>query len=465
MSRIRELAGYEAIFYNAPEANVSIVARIAGKISEQALKSAIKVVCGNHPLLNIKLVKEADNKVYMMPNKAAHTLFRCIPKTSDYHWQSVIDDENLVPFDFETGPLIRFVLLFSESVSDLLIYCQHTICDGLSLCLLLKEILERTFRPTLDQFEPAIYELPNSSELSEFLHEGWIAKLLKKTVISHMNRKWKKTEIFFSKKDFLDIHTGYYGKFKYYPSLLELDRSQTSSLITACKLNKVTVNSAICVAIAAARQELRPYHQNRVQGIAVSIRRRYKNIDPQAFGCFVGDIGFPFMYDARVGFWKNASEHIQIVKRSLDDFQDLQSVIGLASLDRGLVEAMTFARHLNYVQGGSILKGKLAQLGSGSSHIAVNLARRGMKEYPGLLITNLGVIEIPSIFGDLRLEKIIFAPSAIPLPPGGLIVGAITFDGKLSLSVNSVEERMAKDPKLVSGKILARAIEILLSNF
>ena len=44
-------------------------------------------------------------------------------------------------FDFEKGPLIRFILLKSTEISDLIIIGQHAICDGISLTNLIQDIM------------------------------------------------------------------------------------------------------------------------------------------------------------------------------------------------------------------------------------------------------------------------------------------------------------------------------------
>lgn len=41
----------------------------------------------------------------------------------------------------ESGPLVRFVLVYSPQVSDLIIFAAHAICDGIALANLVRDIL------------------------------------------------------------------------------------------------------------------------------------------------------------------------------------------------------------------------------------------------------------------------------------------------------------------------------------
>jgi NRPS condensation-like uncharacterized protein len=129
----RKLTGEENIFFRAPEANVSLVIRLKGRVDEDNLKLALTGVAKIHPLLHARCITDENQDAWFIIDEPRELTLKVLPRNLDDDWKTAIQNEYRTPFDFEKGPLIRFVLLKSSETSDLLIYCQHTICDGLSL--------------------------------------------------------------------------------------------------------------------------------------------------------------------------------------------------------------------------------------------------------------------------------------------------------------------------------------------
>ena len=102
------------------------------------------------------------------------------------------------------------------------------------------------------------------------------------------------------------------------------------------------------------------------------------------------------------------------------------------------MQAMTFARHIGYLSGELDNHPKLSALSKDSKNIAVSLSKQGMAEYPGFLITNLGALKYPTQYGTLKLEKFYFVPSSIPLPEAGLIIGVVTVNQNMVITINAV---------------------------
>src|SRR5215510_696239 len=119
----RKLTGEESIFFRAPEANVSLVAQIKGTVDESKLRMALSSAAKIHPLLRAYCNADENYDVWFIINETQELPLEVVPRNSDDQWRAVIQKEYLIPFDFEQGPLIRFLLLKSNDVSDLLIYC------------------------------------------------------------------------------------------------------------------------------------------------------------------------------------------------------------------------------------------------------------------------------------------------------------------------------------------------------
>jgi len=430
----RPLRGMEIVFFRTPEANVSLVARLKGAVTEEGLKRALKQVQQTHPLLSAHCRVADDQAIELVANPLAELPLKIIPRQTDEQWITAIQTEYKIPFDFESGPLIRFVLLQSPDLSDLLIYCQHIICDGLSLANLAQEIVQLLNDPAYKlPAEPAV-SLPPAPPPTGLGPR--IMTVVKKVFINRFNNQWHKTKIAFTKDDFLSIQQAYFSNHHIEILVAELSEAETQSLVEACRKNQVTVNSALSVAFLAGRLAVVGDYANNLQSIGVSLRPHISKPANNVFGCLVGDIGLKFKYDAAQDFWCNVRGFHQQLRQALDTQQDLQSLADLGRIDPGLMEAMTFARHINFIPEAFVNHPKLAVLLPTGKHIAASLSKDGMSSYPGLLITNMGALKSETKSGPITLEKFFFAPSTIPLPSAGLIVGVVTLNQRLVITLN-----------------------------
>jgi len=59
----------------------------------------------------------------------------------------------------------------------------------------------------------------------------------------------------------------------------------------------------------------------------------------------------------------------------------------------------------------------------------------------GTAVTNLGRLDFPKTYGVLELDRLIMQPGgAVPLSNVNLVLGAVTYSGKLSMVVEYAEE-------------------------
>ena len=129
--------------------------------------------------------------------------------------------------------------------------------------------------------------------------------------------------------------------------------------------------------------------------------------------------------------------------------------------DPGLIDAFNLAPFLQIVPEAFDRTEKLAALAQDTQNIAFSISRKFMSIYPSAGITNLGSLDFPVTYGNLRLDLMFFVPPASPFAP--LIIGGISVGGKLVFSLNYVEH-MGGDGSLITAdmiKIRNRALEYL----
>ncbi|MFX0043428.1 MAG: hypothetical protein ACFE8L_10990, partial [Candidatus Hodarchaeota archaeon] len=148
--KLRKVLNNELKFLHAPNANVSVIARIIGTISETQLKNALSKAQLMHPLLSARVVFDNDRIAWFYEDNVPEIPLKVVRRISDYQFIEVIQNEHKIPFDIFTGPLIRFILVQSNDISDIIVFCLHTICDGTALANLLRDILTFIANPNME---------------------------------------------------------------------------------------------------------------------------------------------------------------------------------------------------------------------------------------------------------------------------------------------------------------------------
>ncbi|MCX6653772.1 MAG: hypothetical protein NTY03_01490, partial [Candidatus Bathyarchaeota archaeon] len=118
----RKMLTLERRFFRAPGANLSVVARIRGEIAQDKLRAALTKLRQMHPLLGVRVVLDSHQEAWFSSDGVTEPQLKVIPRDSDDQWMKAVQEEHNIAFDFEKGPLIRFILLKSAELSDLIIF-------------------------------------------------------------------------------------------------------------------------------------------------------------------------------------------------------------------------------------------------------------------------------------------------------------------------------------------------------
>ncbi|VVB65117.1 Uncharacterised protein [uncultured archaeon] len=246
--RMRCLSNSERLWLWSPAANVVVAARIIGDVSETGLMTAINAVRRMHPLLGAKVIFDDHHDAWLSTDKVPETALRIAPRSSETQWFEEIRHENRIPFEPEIRPMIRFVLVYSPQVSELVVFASHSICDGDALAILIRDILVCYANPTKEVQVLQPLNLEDCLPKEKFSLAGLIAKIF----ITHYNRQWKEGPYYFTQADFNEIHKAYWDRTQYNIALIQLEPEETSVLAAKCRENGVTITSASTAAFLAA---------------------------------------------------------------------------------------------------------------------------------------------------------------------------------------------------------------------
>ena len=430
----REILPFERRFLRSPAANISLLARVKGSISEEEFRAALRKVEKMHPLMRVRVELNERQEGFFTSEGVPEIPVNVVPRASDEDWMEEMRRLHLEPFSMERGPLIRFSLLRSEETSEILVFCQHMICDGLSLSYIARDVLSHIADPDL---EADVVEAPllTPENYPVKANQGLVTKL----AIKKIRRQWRDRETLFDEGDFREIHKIYWGNYTYRALPMEFTRAETERFVQACRENSTTVNSALCAAFllshleATGRQDLNPHVV-----VPVNVREMLKEPVGEAMGLYASGVKFKYRYEPRKPLWENVRVFDREVKKRVVRDKVFQLLESLTGLPDSLSDAFSFAFLGRMVPPDSERYEKLHEFSADEDNIAVKLGDKMRGETPGLALTNLGRLGFPERYGDLTLDRFIIAPSTGPFLK--MVVGAATAAGRLSVTVNYIEE-------------------------
>ena len=454
---VRRLSNGERFWLWSPAANVVVAARIIGDVSEKGLMIALGAARRMHPLLGARVIFDDHHDAWLSTDKVPDTVLRTVPRISETQWFEEIRNESRIPFEPEIGPLIRLVLVYSPQVSELVVFASHSICDGDALAILIRDILVCYANPEKEVQVLQPLNLEDCLPKERFSLPGLIAK----TFINHYNRQWRNRPYYFTQMDFNEIHKAYWDRTRYNIALIQLEPEETSVLAAKCRENGVTITSASTAAFLAAYRDILGQFpkDKRVVWVATDLRRHLQKNIGEVFGLFAGAIQFKFDYKQNKSLWKNAKKLHGIIRKDVENNRIAGREISL--IDPTMIDAFNFVFSMQLVPEASERTKNLSAFIHDTKNAALGLSQNIISGLPGTIITNLGRLNYPETYGNLRLDRMFFILGSRGFTP--LILGGVGLNGKLVFSLNYVEEAGNEGSPLDRDmiRIRNRALELL----
>ena len=462
-SNYRRVSPLEGMFLHAPYAIVTLVARIKGEVTEEMLRGAVTKAQKRHTNLRMRIDIDQEGLPWFSGTDVGEIPIKVFPRESEDSWIQILDEENRLPFDFQRRPAIRFLLVQSPDRSDLVIFCHHLICDGLSLAYLARDLLSYLGNPTLE-----VEVLPDPSPIDkDHLPDGTSLKPVLNYFVERINKKWREERIFFSQEDYQALTEAYWENFQPRMELIEFSEEQTSQLVQRCKEEEVTVNSALAIALISAQKEIKGSHPSHSQiTVAGNLRDRIKQPVGEAMGFYAGAVNLKYKVDGKHSFWENARKLNSKIQPLYTNQHLFKDPLIWCYLEPGILEALSFKMVGSLVDPGSPSYEKLSGFSVRKDVISSMIQRQKMDSFDNILIgtaiTNLTRMDFPREYGGLELDGLILKPGgAYPLVFVNLLAGVVTCSGKLSMVLEFDERRMDQESV---NRIKARTAQILLES-
>jgi len=313
------------------------------------------------------------------------------------------------------------------------------ICDGMSLAFLMRDILLHLGDPSGKPDIPVESPLLGPDNFPVKVSGSLLARL----IMGKINNSWKKHELIFNYEDFREIHRAYWNNYTYSVLTIEMTEEETSDFAARCRQNQVTVTSALCTAFLAARQEVLGGENSKpTVYVPVDLRSRLKIPVRESFGLYASGVKLKFEYNPRKNYWDNVRELNKRLRKEVNSDKVFQNIVDRNLMDPTLWDAQSFSFLGKMVSTDSDRYQKLSVFSNDKKNPAVKLNKRIRGKAPELSVTNLGRLDFPSKYGPFELDKFYFVPSAGPFLE--IVLGVATVGGKLTITINYVEEKISK---------------------
>jgi hypothetical protein len=384
----KEIKGVPRMQLRIPNANVVLYGVFETTVSKDALEKTILFLSNKHKLLNCHIETDKENKVWYVLDKKLLPEVNT-PKSKNIN--EIIKNEFTHRFDFEKGPLIRFTLL-NQTETILIINCHHTICDGMSLIYLFKDIMKIL----------SGRNIKIEQKLPVFLEPGNIPQRLGNPIsrffISLINKKWSKKPISFSNQLSQELHIDFWKEYKPQIIPFKFSKKETANIISQCKQNNVSVNTGLVTAFLYAEKQLfgkKDYSSKVI--VTNNLRTHLKNQPGENMGCFISTVKPNLEYSEKKTFWENAQIFHKKIKRLLEKDLFKNQLIGLFTpifLDEMMLN------HFGQ-RDDKLAKKMIKKAGMGKLNSTFTIANLGLIE----IADNLEKLKIKTLFGPMAVSN------------------------------------------------------------
>jgi NRPS condensation-like uncharacterized protein len=382
--------------------NLAIIARVSGVLTEPVLRQALDYVQAKYPSLRWK-IKDGDVPEFISEGVPKIPL-RIVQGKHDLHWIEEAEKEIYEQCPHFQGPLLRLVQVISKDKKscDLVIGCCHAATDGLSIIMVIKDLLSTAAKLLQGENVPPPTPLPEPLPSTELLRKDLE---FEPYPLDEASIKAFKSEVLMGDLD-VPPH-------KRITRVIHkvLDEGETQKLVDTCKKENTSVHAALCaVFFQAVVEQIRSQQKPPQKGplmisciSPVDIRHHFIKPVEEDIGYY---ISFAIHYqriNENAPIWPAAREIKEAILTEIKSGKDIDAILSVGEFWKDYPDPIEMVRALN-------------------------------KSYPPVALTNMGRIDIPQQYGDLNLEQLHAIGAINCATRSGFAICVNTFRGRLTLN-------------------------------
>jgi len=448
----RALQFQERRYFCTPNSVNYLVIRIKGDVSEDLLKKAIFKCQTRHKLLQARVFIKEKSDIWLTNEKFKDIEFESIQRKNDNQWLEKCIFENSVYFDYYSQPLIKFILIYSKEISELIIKTDHMFADGLGFSYLARDLFEFLENPSkkVEILRPP--PLVNKDIIPSDVSDNVFAK----KVIKYVNKRWKKNQLILTKEDYRELFDSYWNKYKTKYEQINLTKKQTTKLLYLCKKHKVTVNTVLFTALIRAQSDIVSNKQKK-GGISLSTRDRLNENLDGLYGFYATGIFLSFKNNPNKSFWEQAKDFHKKFNEKLNKKTYLINLLRFNQLDSSINDGIIVKMF------GDIISDKYKNFDKLSTYskkkdVVSFILNWTVNKHFDFGLTNLGSIDLKEKYGDLNIDRVYYLPHTSPSTD--IILSAVSSSGKLSIGIAYIENIIERSTIYKVKRYLKELLEL-----
>lgn len=410
----RLLGTNEKVFWvldQKTSSHFAVVAEIEGNASDHAWRQALDTVQKRHPNLSVKISGNEYSTACLEHVEDCQIPLKIVNTTEGANWDSELESEMKIPFDITTAPLVRTVLIQQPGKTIFILLSNHSIGDGMSAALLIRDILGVLSGKPMSNL-PA---LPPLDALAGLPHGS-------------------KDDT--QPNDFIQVKNSLLPKPNVEIRRLEFSKSLTENLIKRSKTEQTTVHGALSAALVLALKQTSESFKPKPVRILHPLSARNSLGLGDNYNLLLNIVTLPYEPAPNETFWGFARN----VRKSIATLQKAQWI-----KDDTLATRELFCNGLDM----NTIEQALYQ---GTEH--------------EILLTNLGQISFQSDYGKLKLTSL-WGPMVLTPHQTGQTVGVATFNGRLTLTLTgcNVTDELLESAENILNEVCRTNEDIEIGEF
>lgn len=283
-------------FYYMPTAYVTLKVTVEGRYDREKMKQAISRLEEAHPLTKC-IVKKTGRKMWFS-EEGKHIALKEFDELQNITWENAIRKMILKPINLLETPGVLVGVVIRADRFYVLMVCQHMYGDGMSVKMLLDDLLFAYRTGETPQYREAYPELCEADLLPEYkvpeaVREGLLA----------ISDKCEEKQVEFSWESYEKMIETHNASVGYGLVCRNIKRPMFLKLREKCKEQGVTIGAAISTAIAGAMLQ-----GEEIEAIISADTRGFFDLKGKdGMGNFASCIKPLLRYDRNIDFWENVA--------------------------------------------------------------------------------------------------------------------------------------------------------------
>jgi NRPS condensation-like uncharacterized protein len=399
----RFLGAFEHSFWlydQVQPVHFATTAKLKGSFSLEQLRISLAQLQRRHPLLRVRIALNATGQPKFI-EQLAEIPIRIVARTDAQRWQQELAVEMSQSLDWQIAPLVRVVLLQSGQDAELILSCHHSIGDGLSGALMLRDIVQGLSITQIDNFDDErFHQRPLSAALP--IEKALVNTVLLPPEVTAQNQPLIESPISISTRNLPHVRTAL------------LSAELTHQIVAQSRREQTTVHGAISAAFLMALARHKGTEPNQLKCFSpINVRSHLALPMLDAVGLYISYGLTHHEVSFNSSFWAIARS----VKSQLAQFSDPKLLFSELLQRQQFISTLPTAPMV--------------------------FQARQQRGYD-LLVTNLGKLPLEQKFGDIRIEEF-YGPAVMAGVDREQIVGVATWGDRLSLTALSPSTNISSE--------------------